>query len=310
MPKTATLAVGETKARKDITVVYLPISKIMADPDQPRKHFDPVKLGTLSKSIQKLGIREPLTVEKRGSSYILVDGERRLRSAKALGLEKVPVIVQDEITPVDRIIEQFHIQEMREGWRADEKAHAIKKLASEMGVKFSEAAKLVGLTESTSSAYQALMSLSNVQDFIQKEIPIERAASIGHTVRTATYQVRRQMNEEMSDEDKEKLEKALVNAILTGEMVKGDDFRVLRDAFVKDADNIKKYIKGSKAKVLFTHSGASGVRAYRRLKNFMNGVAFTIGEVTRSTDAMELLAEDAELKSKIKLNIKNLNSLL
>jgi len=70
-------------------------SLIMITGFNPRKAFDPAQLEELKASIREHGIIEPLLVRPKGTSrYELVVGERRLRAARELGLEHVPVVVR------------------------------------------------------------------------------------------------------------------------------------------------------------------------------------------------------------------------
>ena len=73
----------------DIRLIDLPES-------QPRRYFDPEKMGQLVASIKEKGILEPLLVRPNAAGrYELVAGERRYRAASALGLANVPVTVRD-----------------------------------------------------------------------------------------------------------------------------------------------------------------------------------------------------------------------
>ena len=70
-------------------------SLIQVTGHNPRKTFDPAQLEELKDSIREHGIIEPLMVRPKGNSrYELVVGERRLRAARELGLEHVPVVVR------------------------------------------------------------------------------------------------------------------------------------------------------------------------------------------------------------------------
>ncbi|GAF05449.1 putative chromosome-partitioning protein ParB [Saccharicrinis fermentans DSM 9555 = JCM 21142] len=70
------------------------VSKIVANPWQPRSRFDEEKLDELAKSIEKIGVIQPLTVRKSGNKYQLIAGERRFRASKIAGLEKIPAYVR------------------------------------------------------------------------------------------------------------------------------------------------------------------------------------------------------------------------
>ena len=72
------------------------LDKIIPNPFQPRKFFDPVKLKELSESIKQKGVLTPILLRKKGDSqYELVAGERRFRASKMAGLNKIPAIIVD-----------------------------------------------------------------------------------------------------------------------------------------------------------------------------------------------------------------------
>ncbi|MCI5125131.1 MAG: ParB/RepB/Spo0J family partition protein, partial [Candidatus Electrothrix sp. AR5] len=72
------------------------IDKIEANPHQPRSHFNEEKLKQLAESIRERGIIQPLLVSSNGGNrYQLIAGERRLRAARLIGEEEVPVIIME-----------------------------------------------------------------------------------------------------------------------------------------------------------------------------------------------------------------------
>ena len=70
---------------------------ILPNPAQPRKMFTEEAILRLADSIRMHGIIQPLAVRRvtSGGKYELVAGERRLRAAKYLRLEKVPCFTVD-----------------------------------------------------------------------------------------------------------------------------------------------------------------------------------------------------------------------
>ena len=62
-------------------VLYLSVDAIRANPDQPRKYFEPEALRELAESIGRYVILQPLTVRRGEDGYELIGGERRLRAA-------------------------------------------------------------------------------------------------------------------------------------------------------------------------------------------------------------------------------------
>jgi len=74
----------------------LPISKLEANADQPRRHFDQVALEELAASIKEYGVIQPIVVTPREGSDIfeIVAGERRFRASKIAGLTEIPVVIR------------------------------------------------------------------------------------------------------------------------------------------------------------------------------------------------------------------------
>lgn len=73
----------------------LNIEDIIADPEQPRRHFDEKALNDLANSIKIHGVLQPIVVVKYGNKYIIVAGERRYRASKLAKLDKIPAIIRD-----------------------------------------------------------------------------------------------------------------------------------------------------------------------------------------------------------------------
>jgi len=73
----------------------IPINDIIPNIYQPRIKFDDKLLTELSESIKNHGIIQPLILRKMGNSYEIIDGERRYKSAKKIGMETVPAIILD-----------------------------------------------------------------------------------------------------------------------------------------------------------------------------------------------------------------------
>lgn len=85
-----------TKAHDDHSseLRYLKLTSIVADPDQPRRHFDETSIADLTVSVKEHGVLQPIVVTVQGDGYQIVAGERRYRAAKAAELEKIPAIVR------------------------------------------------------------------------------------------------------------------------------------------------------------------------------------------------------------------------
>jgi len=71
------------------TVREIPVAEIEPPID------DLAELNDLEQSIRELGVIEPLLVGRRGASYRVIAGMRRLRAAQRVGLDTVPCLVHD-----------------------------------------------------------------------------------------------------------------------------------------------------------------------------------------------------------------------
>ena len=72
----------------------IPINKIQANPNQPRKDFNDSKMEELVSSIKEKGILQPIAVrELKDGNYEIIAGERRFRASKLIGLKSIPAYV-------------------------------------------------------------------------------------------------------------------------------------------------------------------------------------------------------------------------
>ena len=78
-----------------VKIIDLPLEKIITNSNQPRTNFNEEGLKELSKSIQELGIIQPITVRKvNGNNYQLISGERRLEACKSINFKEIPAYVR------------------------------------------------------------------------------------------------------------------------------------------------------------------------------------------------------------------------
>lgn len=91
-------------------------STIIKNPDNPRLIFHAKELQELEDSIASQGILVPLTVYEDGDGYVILDGERRWRSARKLSLSSVPVIVYPKPPRMRNIMMMFAIHNARMDW--------------------------------------------------------------------------------------------------------------------------------------------------------------------------------------------------
>ena len=89
-------ASSEEKAvEKEGGEIFVKLSLIEPNQDQPRKDFREEQLQELADSIRQYGILQPLLVQKKGDLYEIIAGERRWRAAKLAGVREVPVVIRE-----------------------------------------------------------------------------------------------------------------------------------------------------------------------------------------------------------------------
>ncbi len=121
---------------------------IVANPRQPRHHFAEDDLTDLMASVKEHGILQPLVVSVRADgTYELIAGERRLRSARAVGLASVPVIVRD-VTEQQKLELALIENIQRADLNAVEEAKAYRMLIDDFNLTQDDVAGRVGKSRS------------------------------------------------------------------------------------------------------------------------------------------------------------------
>ncbi len=194
--------------------MYLKITEVVPNADQPRKEFDEDALTELSESIRQFGVLQPLLVQKKGKYYEIIAGERRWRAAKMAGLKKVPVVIK-EFTPQE-IVEISLIENIqREDLNPIEEALAYRRLIEEFHLKQDEVAERVSKSR---AAVTNSMRLLKLDERVQKML-VDEMISTGHARAilgledpeiqyTAAQKV---FDEKLSVRETEKLVKQLLN---------------------------------------------------------------------------------------------------
>lgn len=170
---------GNTEAHKSAAVEtgerLVKLSEIYANENQPRKNFDASDLAELTSSVRQYGILQPLLVQKEGTGYRIIAGERRYRAAKAAGLKEIPVIIRNYSSQ-----QAAEISIIENVQRADlnplEEAMAYQMLMKDYGLKQEEIAERVSKNRTTiTNALRLLKLCQEVQEMVA-----EGALSAGH----------------------------------------------------------------------------------------------------------------------------------
>lgn len=159
------------------TAIYkINVNDIVPNRFNPRLVFDQQSLIELAKSIEQHGIIQPLVLRKLGDKYEIIAGERRLKAAKIVGLEKVPAVVMDLD---DKNSAEVAILEntQRANLTPIEEARSYKKLLDKGYLIQEQLASRMGKSQSTVSNKLRLLNLSDsVQEALLNNAISERHA--------------------------------------------------------------------------------------------------------------------------------------
>jgi ParB family chromosome partitioning protein len=139
--------------------IDIAVTRIRANPHQPRKRFDAEGLATLTASIAEHGVLQPILVTEIIDGYQLVAGERRLRAAQAAGLERIPAVVR-QLADRDQLELALVENLQREDLDPLETANAYRQLIDEFGLSQEEVATRVGRARSTVANTLRLLDLA------------------------------------------------------------------------------------------------------------------------------------------------------
>ncbi len=187
--------VKEEKTDADtIRAIYVPVSSISPNPNQPRKTFDEEALNELAASIKEQGVIQPLVVEEIvPGHYSIVAGERRFKAAQIAGLDKIPVIIKS-LSELQRIQMSLIENIQRENLNPIEEAYAYQYLMQRSNLTQEEVATKVGKSRSAIANAIRLLSLSDKlkDDVISGQLTAGHARAILSLVNPADQQLLRE----------------------------------------------------------------------------------------------------------------------
>jgi ParB family transcriptional regulator, chromosome partitioning protein len=206
----------ETEEPAGPSFEQLPLDRIDPNPRQPRGAFDEEPLQDLTTSIEAVGVLQPIVVRPHGERYQIVMGERRVRAARAAGLERIPAIVrttEDNQLLRDALLENVH----REDLNPLEEAAAYEQLLADFGITQEELAARLGRSRPVIANAMRLLRLpgsvqrriaartlsagharavASLEDPVQQERLADRIVAEGLTVRMAEELAQRIKNGE------------------------------------------------------------------------------------------------------------------
>lgn len=173
----------------------VPIEKLVANPDQPRKDFSPTALQELSDSIREKGVIQPLIVRRNPhdtAQFEIVAGERRWRAAQMAQVHELPVIIREfddtevlEIAIIENV-QRADLNAIEEGlgYRQliERFGHTQEKLAQALGKSRSHIANVMRLLQLPDEVQGMLregkISAGHARAIITSESPIDLARKV------------------------------------------------------------------------------------------------------------------------------------
>mgnify|MGYP001013583269 FL=1 len=211
----ADMDLGEEPSTTARDRAMLPIEQITANPDQPRRSFDPDALQELAASLKQRGVLQPLIVRPHPADkglYQIVAGERRWRAAQMAQLHEMPVIIREmsdtEVLEV-AIIENIQ----RADLNAIEEAASFRQLMDRFGHTQERLAEALNKSRSHIANLLRLLSLpDSVQDMVK-----DGKLSAGHaraliTAPNAAQLARKVAEKGLSVRDTEEMVRNLTNS--------------------------------------------------------------------------------------------------
>lgn len=162
------------------SISEIELSKIVANPDQPRRTFDEEALQELAHSIREHGVISPITLrQNEDGTYMIIAGERRFRASKIAGLHAIPAYIRN--AKEEDVMEMALIENIqREDLDAIEVALAYQRLMDDFRLTQEMMSERVGKKRATIANYLRLLRLpAEIQMGIkEKKIDMGHARAI------------------------------------------------------------------------------------------------------------------------------------
>lgn len=149
---------------------FLSVKNLMPYEKQARKFFSEEEIDELASTISEHGIKSPLLVaasQKETGKFEVISGERRLRAALKIGLEKVPcIIIENDRAEEVALIENIQ----RANLHPIELGESLASLLSQPNSRFGDATKLSKELGKSSALISQHLSYAKLPDPIKKHL--------------------------------------------------------------------------------------------------------------------------------------------
>lgn len=147
-----------TQLQLQIGILSIPIEQIEPNIEQPRQTFLPESLESMSRSLTSDGQLQPVILIQRENHLLIFDGERRWRSAKALGWQTLSAVIIPEPTGLHRkaLLTSLH----REDLNPLDKAEAIaRELSTITGLELQDIPRILSTVVRRLNSQKRITSL-------------------------------------------------------------------------------------------------------------------------------------------------------
>lgn len=132
-----------------LTLTLVPVAQITVPKDFDRWGDSKTDDGILVKSVEKGGVQQPVILLKVGDELRLIKGSRRLGAAKAIGVPKVPAVIDslpegEDVESYSRKL-RFILDEHRQDLLPSQKAELIVKLKETLHLNNGQVAAYLGV---------------------------------------------------------------------------------------------------------------------------------------------------------------------
>jgi len=175
------------------------IERIEPDPNQPRKHIDPIHIEELTQSIRRHGVFQPISVRyvEHTGRYRIVAGECRYTAARQAGLTELPCWVKtpnENDVLIEQIVENWMRNDLNPFDLADSLAilrdangYSQKRLAQETGKSAGEISKLLSILNMDSSVQNLARNdqtgrLSKRHLYALSRVPVPMQSRVVHRI--------------------------------------------------------------------------------------------------------------------------------
>ncbi|WP_337177702.1 ParB/RepB/Spo0J family partition protein [Paludisphaera sp.] len=151
--------VGRERAKN---VWSIDVDRIVPDPDQPRKDFDPDALSRLAESLREKGQLQPIQVrwDATAEKFVVLMGERRWRAAREAGMKSLACVVRDApLSDAEKLSLQLVENCLREDLAPVEQARAFRSLMDCEGLSADQLAGKLSISKASVIKALSLLSL-------------------------------------------------------------------------------------------------------------------------------------------------------